>query len=131
MGIIDRLSNFFNNLFEEESVAVPRGDSFEKKELARKIEQLKRDISKLDSFHGCGIPRLDHMSIYEIERSSFEQLERWYESLSQNLESLERKKQILTQGTNKVSENLAHARWSGQKTAGMTDHDLDWSQRGD
>ena len=124
MGMMDKLRGFFSG--SNNAPVVQEEDKYAKSRLATDIVNLVGKINRINCFDGS-IRGLTNMSSYELERRSMAELEQLHSNLSNKYASLVQQRQQYSER----SEATIAAKWTGQKTQNMTDHDLDHYQRGD
>lgn len=123
MGLMDKIRGLFNG---SNNTPVVQEDRYAKSRLATDIVNLVGKINRINCFDGS-IRGLANMSSYELERKSMEELEQLHANLSNKYDGLVQQRQR----NNERNEAAIAAKWTGQRTAGMTEHDLDHYQRGD
>ena len=115
MGFIDRVKGLFGIETEEQKRAreeQARNEQWEKSSTISSVIELSRRLSQINSFDND--TRYSRMSSYELDRMS--------------LVGFEKAKQ---QDYMRRSEALQAAKWTGEKPAGMSDHDFDRWQNDD
>lgn len=124
MGILGKLRSFFNS--SNNTPIVQQEDRYAKSSLATNIVNLANKINRINCFDNS-VRGLTNISTSELERKSMEELERIYVSLTNKYEGLVQQRQQ----NSERSDAIIAAKWTGQRTPDMTDHDLDSFQRGD
>ena len=124
MGLIDKLRGFING--SNNTPVVHEEDKYVKSRLATDIVNLVGKINRINCFDGS-IRGLTNMSNCELEKRSVSEFQQLHANLSNKYAAL-----IQQRDQNNAKNDAAiAAKWSGQRTPGMTAHDLDFSQRGD
>ena len=123
MGLMDKIRGFFNGSY---NTPVVQEDKYAKSKLATDIVNLVDKINRINCFDGS-IRGLTNMSSHELERKSMEELEQLHNNLINKYTGLIQQRQ---RNSEKMDAAIA-AKWTGQRTPGMTPHDLDRWQRGD
>lgn len=123
MGMLDNIRNFFRGT--ESAPVAQRNDSYEKleEEIVRLIRNIKR-INTLDSSI-WNLSNIEDSNDLKRRNLGLEQLQKIQKTLNNRLEELTRQ----SQRGNATMESLEASKWTGQRTAGMTAHDLDVWQR--
>ena len=124
MGLIDKLRGFING--SNNTPVVQEEDKYEKLRLATEIVNLVGKINRINCFDGS-IRGLTNMSTHELEKRSMGELQQLHNNLSNKYAALVYKRDQ----NNAKNDAIIAAKWTGQKAPNLTDHDLDFSQRGD
>lgn len=124
MGLMDKIRGFFSS---SNNTPVVQEDKYAKSRLVTEIVDLAGKINRINCFD-ASIRGLTNVSSYnELERKSMEELERLHANLSNKYAGLIQQRQQ----NNKINDAAIAAKWTGQRTPNMTEHDLDNYQRGD
>ena len=128
MGFIDRVKGLFGIETEEQKRAreeQARNEQWEKSSTISSVIELSRRLSQINSFDND--TRYSRISSYELDRMSLDDLRKLKDSLTRKV-GFEKAKQ---QDYMRRSEALQAAKWTGEKPAGMSDHDFDRWQNDD
>ena len=123
MGFLDKIKAMFEK--DNEQISQPQVSSLDKRKLCENIIETARKITFKDSFNQTAA-RYANASVYYLERMDINELNNIHTSLTNTLENAKKK---IASRSKEYDNELQRAAWTGEKTKGMNDHDLDQYQR--
>ncbi len=124
MGMMDKLRGLFSGSNNTQTIQEDRNA---KSSLVDQILDLANKINRINCFDGSIRGLTSVSSQNSLLGKDMQELEQLYAKLSNTYDGLVQQKQKY----NEKTEATIAAKWTGEKTNNMTNHDLDFSQRGD